>query len=148
LIGTATTNEKGRILFAKDLEPPIGAYSPSSFTTVRQMATDRGGQAPQFLGRIGHFGNLGEVDPGKQLQEVKGKVHMLSPDHFKRVSDASIAHMGDEQPDDLKDGMGLVHHHIKADWSLPADAFLGLASTYDEAADCGELEELDPTDDE
>ncbi len=65
---------------------------------------------------------LMECDDGKFRQIL------LSPQQFKKVSDATISERPDVQPSDLRENMELVGIKINEDWEMNADAFIGLTS--------------------
>lgn len=69
------------------------------------------------------------------IEHEDGKVRqiMLSPERFKKVSDATFAPHFVEQPSDLRVGYDIGCHHIKGEWELDADLFLGLSSSYEDA---------------
>lgn len=71
-----------------------------------------------------------------ECDDNKFRQVMLTPAKFKRVSDIVAAHKPKEQPGDLRPGHEITCVHINSDWEMPSDAFLGLASDYEDADQC------------
>jgi hypothetical protein len=78
------------------------------------------------------------------LEGIDGKFRQvaLSADRFKAVSNACVAHPGRDQ-EGLKNGMEVVCTHLKDDWEIDADLFLGLSSIDEDADECESRNEPD-----
>ena len=74
-------------------------------------------------------------------EDGKFRQVMLSPERFKRVSDAVSVCKVPTEPGELNPDYELHHVHFHEKWEMGADAFLGLSSIYEDADKCEAREE-------
>src|SRR6266571_5228480 len=74
LVRAAATDEERGIFLAKRVKPAVGANGGARNVARGLPAADGGCEAANFFRRIGHLVDMGEVDPGEELQEIERKV--------------------------------------------------------------------------